>query len=407
MPRAAGLVARAARAFLLASALIGAPSCNPARPVPPDPTPPAPPASIAQALGVDAATLVAPVDPPAPPGDLAADVAHFTSLEGCVKEHEAVDPLIADALRSIGYDTFLRDTCRIVQATKMKAVAECTPIDASALREHCVLTVSMTAKNPDACPWSRASAPELGRNPTCVAVASRDPRLCAGEEQGRRVACEALASREQSKCDAIVSPPARRECIRFVGRYRSSLDPPQLQEPLTVKGTLELHGTEGTAELANPAADLSEEASRGVVLLEARDGVRLTLGVLHDATRSIAAAPGTKVTFAVSLIVLSQTPPAARVDRLELNVPGASTIAFPGARADVHVSLAKLEHSRGGRVEMTFSGVAGVAPHAYKLSAAMVSFVRDVVHDVDGPQTNSAREVIAPQTNAPHAAEAE
>src|SRR5262245_61419137 len=62
------------------------------------------PARIARALGKDAAAFTSPVDPAPPAGDLRADVERFTSLDDCVERHATIDPLVGDALQSIGYD---------------------------------------------------------------------------------------------------------------------------------------------------------------------------------------------------------------------------------------------------------------------------------------------------------------
>src|ERR1019366_5592349 len=43
--------------------------------------------------------------PPAPAGDLKAEIARFTTLDACVNERARVDPIVGDALEAIGYDT--------------------------------------------------------------------------------------------------------------------------------------------------------------------------------------------------------------------------------------------------------------------------------------------------------------
>src|SRR4051812_28373985 len=91
---------------------------NPPKPAPP-PAPsvaPASPSTIASVLGLDAGVFVDTSDPPAPAGDLKADLDRFVNVETCVKERANVDPLVGDGLRAIGYDTFLRDACRLLEA---------------------------------------------------------------------------------------------------------------------------------------------------------------------------------------------------------------------------------------------------------------------------------------------------
>src|SRR5688572_18341673 len=100
-------------------------------PPPPEPPPPANPSGMAAVLGIDASTLGDPVDPPAPAGDLKAELDRFVNVEQCVAERSKVDPLVGDALRAIGYDTFFRDACRLLEAAKDKKRETCERIDSS------------------------------------------------------------------------------------------------------------------------------------------------------------------------------------------------------------------------------------------------------------------------------------
>src|ERR1700690_2472132 len=124
------------------------------------------PSAIASALGIDAAALgVALVDPEKPAGDLAADLASFTSVEACMKQRTAsLDPLVGDAVDAIGYDTFLRDACRMLEAAKNKDAKKCELIDASSLRARCRTITAMVAADVESCPLKAPSKPELGRD---------------------------------------------------------------------------------------------------------------------------------------------------------------------------------------------------------------------------------------------------
>ena len=117
------------------------------------------PSAIASALGIDAAALgVALVDPEKPAGDLAADLASFTSVEACMKQRTAsLDPLVGDAVDAIGYDTFLRDACRMLEAAKNKDAKKCELIDASSLRARCRTITAMVAADVESCPLKAPS----------------------------------------------------------------------------------------------------------------------------------------------------------------------------------------------------------------------------------------------------------
>src|SRR5256885_12144338 len=165
------------RRFALALLVLAA--CDEKKP-PPHAEQPTPSAMV-DTLGVDASMVGEGVDPPAPAGDLRAEIERFTTLDGCVAERSKVDPLIGDALHAIGYDTFFRDTCRLLEASKDKKRDTCEKIDSSALRKQCRSWVAMIAQTPDECPLELEGVPSRGRTPSCLAVAAKDPRLCTSE----------------------------------------------------------------------------------------------------------------------------------------------------------------------------------------------------------------------------------
>ncbi len=136
------MVAAAAAAALIVG-------CDDAGKLQPRPAPsvaPASPSSIASVLGLDAGAFVDTADPPAPAGDLKADLDRFVNVEGCVKERANVDPLVGDGLRAIGYDTFLRDACRLLEAAKDKKRETCDRIDSSSMRARCQSWVALVAQ---------------------------------------------------------------------------------------------------------------------------------------------------------------------------------------------------------------------------------------------------------------------
>src|SRR5579884_4198000 len=161
--------------------------------------PAGPIAELAGALGIDAASLEPMADPPAPAGNLEGDIESFTTVDACVRAHPIADPLLGDALEAVGYDTFLRDACRVLAAAKARDASPCASIDASALRRRCEATVAEVAGRPDGCPWDVPTKPELGRDPECVAIATPDARLCAAvRDRAGRAACEGIATHDDA-----------------------------------------------------------------------------------------------------------------------------------------------------------------------------------------------------------------
>jgi hypothetical protein len=111
----------------------------------------------------DAGDLEIKIDPPAPAGDLKAEIARFTTIDACVAERARVDPIVGDALEAIGYDTFLRDACRVVDAAKANDPARCAAIDASSLEARCRATVAEVSASPEACPWDACPMRAIAR----------------------------------------------------------------------------------------------------------------------------------------------------------------------------------------------------------------------------------------------------
>src|SRR5262249_57692027 len=95
--------------------------------------PPEGPARVAEKLAIDAA-VTEPIDPPPQAGDLRGELDAFTTIDACVNQHAALDPLVGDAIRAIGYDTLLRDACRMLDAAKRDDPKPCDAIDPSPLR---------------------------------------------------------------------------------------------------------------------------------------------------------------------------------------------------------------------------------------------------------------------------------
>ncbi len=359
--------------------------CDDDRPKgPPGNAPPASVASVASALGVDAASLETPSDPPAPAGDLRAEIERFATIDACVKERAAIDPLIGDALEAIGYDTFVLDACRMLDAAKTKDVKRCAAIDASPLRARCETVVAIAMGDADTCPWLVSTRVQLGREATCLAVTTRDVRLCAAL-RSEAPACEALVRRDEKRCDALPRETGRAHCRRDVKRFAALLEsitdaaaPPAT---IAVSGKLELHALEGTQEPTAPNIDLADDFARGVVLLEQLDGVRFDVGdlrELHGSTGFFAPPPLARPHFGVTLFA-SRGIPTPRVESTELGLPGVATLLTPAVHSTLKATIGKLDRARGGEVKLTIEGEIGAAPHGYRIKVEIVTFVRDIV----------------------------
>lgn len=350
--------------------------------------PPAGAASVAAMLGIDAGPLDT-ADPPAPAGDLKAELDKFVNVDTCVKERANLDPLVGDALRAIGYDTFLRDACRLLEAAKDKKKETCERIDSSALRIRCQSWVAMIAQTPEQCPLRFEGVPTRGRVVTCIAVAGKDPRLCTGEARtAERATCDALASRDETKCDALV-PADRPACKRELVRWRSLLGDPLsgLAKLPAPKGKLVVKGEGDTKSPTTPEADLSTEFARGAVVVTSQTRARVELGMLGESeTTRIAPSPNRRPRLGVAILfepgATTTDAPKPVLERLELEVPGEATLVHPGsARCDCKIVSARADRTRGGDVTLTLSGTISQATRSYKIEIDLATFVRDVVSE--------------------------
>ncbi len=341
--------------------------------------PPAPVASVAQALGIDAGEVEPAVDPPAAAGDLQAEIQAYTTLDACVEQRAHLDPLLGDALEAIGYDTFVRDACRVLDAAKARDARRCEGIDASSLRHQCEGTVAAVVGDADACPWSIPSRPEAGRDAWCLAVAARDPRLCAAEEtSASRATCEATVRHDPAPCTKLPVKADQARCRRDVERWRSVTPAPDASLSALAAPTGTLHVEEADAGAVGDT-DLAATLARGVVLLDQLDGERFELGSTSASGPGfIAASPHTLATFAAELFASSDGK-RVRVDRVELSLPDHSPLATPLARSTLAAKVDKLEHTRGGAVNLSLEGDLGDSTGTFHVRVQATTFVRDVV----------------------------
>jgi hypothetical protein len=397
-----------------------------------EPPPAAPTPELARALRIDAGEIESPVDPPAPPGDLKADIERFTTVDDCVAERAHLDPLLGDALEAIGYDTFLRDACHMIDAAKAVDPGRCATIDSSALATQCRATVAQVAGMPDVCPWEAASRPARGREAKCVALASRDIRLCAGADGVERATCEATLSRDERRCSRLRAVADQSRCRRDAARWADvladpvtmpvdggrsqpggkSLTPPA---PFASAGVLHVEPSGEVKPGALPLdLDLTADLARGVVLVETRDGAHLTIGPADESGLDfIAPSPFVRASLSVDLVIpAAALAPArgasraarpgeeipVRIVRAELLLPGhapmASSGTEPGAGfghgastgASSHelalvgrVGLGEPVYTRGAPLAFTIDGDFAAGGSRWHVHTEGTTFVRDVV----------------------------
>ncbi len=341
------------------------------------------PSALASALGLDAASLAPElVDPARPAGDLKTEADGFHTIEECMQTHGKSDPVVADALDHMGYDTLVRDACTVLAAVNRKDPQVCSGIDAGAIRARCRALVAITLGKPDQCPMRYEGKSEFGREARCVAAAARTPALCAGEDKHGRPACEAIAARDPSKCKAFVLEEEKARCAREAQRLSSTLEggTPLFAELAEGKGSLDLHGANGTADPTTTNVDLGLDVGTGVVLVQERKGIRFRFGS-SDANITVrAVGPAVSAGFGVTLGV--SLTGDVEIREAHLSVPGGASLTCPAVKCELKAKLAgKLEPKRGVPVTVTIDGVIGTAPTSYKVHVEVKTFARDVVDE--------------------------
>jgi hypothetical protein len=365
------------------------PGCDQERPPPaPETTRPGTPAEArAKVLGVDAAIPPA-ADPPAPAGDLRAELDAFTTIDACVDARAQLDPLVGEAIDAIGYDTFLRDACRILDAAKAREPKRCASIDASSLRERCQATVAELIGDADLCPWAEPARPRLGRDPACVAIALRDARLCAGvTHSSAQTTCEAIVTHDAARCGKLLAHLEAARCERTADRWRgavplsSSEDRPSSQ----TRGSLRVETVDARSPLGIDV-ELGPDVRHGVVVAEKRNGAHFVVGPLSESGLDfIAPSPHVRATLAFEVLVSTQGSSGsvrrAQVQRAELVVPGHAAAATPVAHSTLKVTVSRFELTRGAPLEMSIDGTLSDSTGVWRVRGQVATFVRDVLGD--------------------------
>ncbi|MBX3234131.1 MAG: hypothetical protein KIT84_06270 [Labilithrix sp.] len=355
----------------------------------PKEAPSEPPPPKAEIPGLDAGLLgegQLAIDPPAPPGDLKAELDRFVNLDTCVNERAKLDPLVGDAIGAIGYDTLLRDACRLLEAAKDKKRETCDAIGPASLRRQCVSWIAMIAEAPDQCPLQFEALPARGRVASCVAIAARDQRLCAAEPlASARATCEALVLRDPKHCEVLLPNP-RASCVRELTRWRNVLATPLegLEKLPATRATLTLAlpsdaGVEagaGTDAGVVPETDIGELVAQGVVLVTARERTRIELGSLIESeTSRIAAIPQKRARVAAALLGDGKR---ATVQKLELVLPADAPFVSPPAACDCKVTRFEAEPKRGAPVSFRVEGTITNGIRQQPFTIDVTTWARDV-----------------------------
>ncbi len=340
---------------------------------PPAPRKFVPPADsqLPSLLGLDAGELE-PVDPPAPAGDLFAEAEAFQDLEGCVRQRAKLDPVVGDALDALGYDTFLRDACRVIEAVKARSTAPCDPITARSLRDRCAMSVAVVLGDSQTCPMEGQA-----HDPLCVALARRDPRLCVSVPADRRASCRAMLAKDPKKCGG------EGRCVRRVERWRRLLPEAASKPELGTKVTLQLTATSDGGRSKPVEVDLSTYVYPAMVVKLAGT-TRILIGEMASAPwppYTIATEPRASVVLVASPENIKQGVRSLGGDALgfELLVPKVAAVSSKTERTPATVTMDMVGTDIGSPVRFTVEADVGEEGASWHVSLRVNTYVRDVV----------------------------
>ncbi|MBK6532672.1 MAG: hypothetical protein IPF99_24670 [Deltaproteobacteria bacterium] len=297
--------------------------------------------------------------PSAAPGD--------DPLGRCVRRNrEAMGPELGRALAALQDDALLEDACGLDLAVRARAPERCASVRLSSLRETCAFRASIAAARPEACP----PAPGLrGRDPVCVALASRNAALCAAASLTERTRCLALSAGDPRPCDAL-DPLLRPACARDLEALRAVLPALPRAAPIAPEERLNAWSTPtGDASVETPVPWLL----RGVFLDEA--------GALWIVDPALGW-PSSDA-MALERTLVGVTIPSRRGSALALDaalvVAGSQAMSTADGTLRAAVTLTHAPRRRGGRAagSVVFDGTrGGRSVHA---ELRFDTFVRDVV----------------------------
>jgi hypothetical protein len=196
-----------------------------------------------------------------------------------------------------------------------------------------------------------------------------------------RASCTAVAEHDARACRTLALRADRARCAREADRWGPVLSRPLGHEakPLTVAGRLRI--VDADAHDARPPLDedMRADLERGVVLVEGRGGDRIVIGAPSDTdTGFFAASPHVKPTLGLELDVPNGAK-EARVERVQLVVPGRPPLLTPVAHGTLAAKLGALVRERGGEVSLNLDGDLGDAIGTCHVHFEASTFVRDVV----------------------------
>ena len=341
-------------------------------PLPPKPAQPAIEARLQDDLRK--LSLEAGIEPPSPPppsGSLLDEIEAFDSLDACTERLASVDPLLGDALDALGYESLVRDACRLLEALATRDPKRCAPILAGPLRARCEADVATLVGNPEICPQSSA-----GRDPLCLARAHRDARYCSALSHAEKTSCEAIVSGNPSLCNEDA------HCRRQIARWAPFFESPVESTPFAAELFVEVENADGSVV----DFDLGDLSAKGAVVRKTKGRYEISLGTKPVGAVVKAAEPSMPIGFFLFKLPLhSKDVGSLPLDpleaRFELLVPGFGLLTSAGGQAKGAFHLTRFSPEPGGEIAFELEAKVADAGRVLPLRAKVRTFVRDLVDE--------------------------
>lgn len=319
-------------------------------------------------------------DPAGPPGDLAAEIEGFVDLKNCVRARRLTDPALADSLEALGYDSFVSDACRGLEALKSRSRAPCGPILSSALRVHCEAQVGMLAGAPALCPVDEHVLGVPQHDPLCLAAARRDVRPCAALPGQERATCEGLVAHDPARCGLDD------RCARLVHRWKPVLPMPIGRPPYAARITVALRTeARGDAGVEEGSFELASEAAAGAVLVHKEGKTRLLLG---DPRLYLGAAEDHGAGLVVELPTWPPGPGTLKLATTSVRLTWRQRSLGPlelATASTTVLTIEQLDPEPNHAVKLTLDATVGPASGPRRLRWTVDTWLRDLV--LDEPET--------------------
>lgn len=315
---------------------------------------------------------------PAPPR-LTDELASHESLTACRdRVRGSLAPDLAELLGDLGYQTAPDDVCSALAAVRSGDARACDSLSVSAVRNGCRRRVAVAHGAPDACPNDPVVE---GREPTCLAWASRDPALCRAANDADAPRCRAVLANDPSGCrDSIDADSCARDVHRFGSllarepgvRPASDVAPPTFTVTLT--GTTETIEADGTSSVVH-----------GVTVTTCGGLARFTLG-RHGRTDPVPYFVESPTPF---LEVAARPGDEGRGERIPLGGPTARaslSIVLPRAAsatselgAAANVTHEPVRLVRGSIIAGAVDGTLASRGGTVRITGRFRTFLRDVI----------------------------